>query len=48
VDRPLNLPADAGHRPGGAPPQPGHVLGHVAELLVGSPDLGGALGPLGL
>jgi hypothetical protein len=48
VDRPLNLPVEAGDRPGGALPQPGHVLGQVAELLVGSPDLGRGLSPLGL
>jgi hypothetical protein len=48
VDRPLNLPAEAGDRPDGTLPPPGHVLGHPAELLVGSPDLGGGLGPLGL
>src|SRR6185437_5113413 len=42
------LAPQQGDGPDGVLPQPGHVLGHVAELLVGAPDLGGALRPLGL
>jgi signal transduction histidine kinase len=42
------LAPEQGDGPGGALPQPGDVLGHVAELLVGAPDLGGGLRPSGL
>ena len=42
------LAPEQGDGPGGALPQPGDVLGHMAELLVGAPDLGGGLRPFGL
>ncbi len=45
--RPPRAP-EQDQRPGGLAPQPGHVLGQVAELLVSAPDLGGGLRSFGL
>jgi signal transduction histidine kinase len=42
------LAPEQGDRPGGVLPHPGQVLGHVAELVVRAPDLGGGLRPFGL